>query len=67
MVEVFLFNGERGLWYDGRYGWYENLESVPHFRIESESSESNLEASQVPKILRILFFMCPGTAAQTRR
>ena len=31
----FLFNSERGLWYDGRCGWFKNFESARHFRIES--------------------------------
>ena len=29
-----LLNSERGLWYDGRCGWFENFESARHFRIE---------------------------------
>ena len=47
MVEFFLLNSERGLSYryDGRCDWFENFESACHFWIES--SDSNLEASQV--------------------
>jgi len=44
----FLLNSESGLWYDGRCGWFKNFESARHFRIESESSDLNLKASQVP-------------------
>ena len=49
-LKFFLLNSERGLWYDGRCGWFKNFESASHFRIESVSSDanSNLEASQVP-------------------
>ena len=35
----FLLNSERGLWYDGRCGWFHNLESACQIRIESRRFE----------------------------
>ena len=59
-VEIFLLNSERGLWYDGRCGWFENFESAifksaRHFRIESESSD--LKSNRILKLCRSLIII----------
>jgi len=47
----YLLNSELGLWYDCKFGWFENFESC-HFRIESELSDSNL--NRISKLRRSL-------------
>ena len=57
----FFLNSERGLCYDGRYGWFENFESARHFRIESESSNSNLN-----RFSKLRMFLVYGAVIVTK-
>ena len=57
----FLLNSERGLWYDCRFGWFENLESARHFWIESELSDSN-RISMLRRSLMYRAFVAAGAS-----